>query len=170
MADNRVNTQFEGIFEAYSKEIFRHVSFKVADRYVAEDIVASTFLRYWEKHSSGEKIVNPRAFLYFIAHGLVIDYYRKSGRRATVSLDFVEDVFTVETDTESLDDKRRYEKVLEKLQSVKDEYQEVILLHYVEGLTIPEVASVLNESENNIRVRLHRALAKLRERFNHERH
>ena len=168
MVDNRLKTDFEAIFDSYGKEIFRYASLKVADRYVAEDIAASTFLRYWEKYSGGEKIENPRAFLYFIAHGLVVDHYRRSSRRAAVSLDFVDEVFSIDHDVESIDRKQKFARVLEKLHILKDDYRSVILLHYVEGLSITEVAVILKESENNVRVRLHRALEKLRKLFHHE--
>ncbi len=169
MTDDNAKAEFERIFGSFGKEILRYANLKVADRSVAEDIAASTFLRYWEKHAGGEKILNPRAFLYFIAHGLVVDHYRKSNRRVILSLEFVDEVLTtVEPDIDSLDTRQRYVRVIEKLRALKDGYREVILLHYVEGLTIAEVAEVLQESENNIRVRLHRALAKLRAQFDHE--
>lgn len=146
--------------------MLRYAALKVADSQAAEDITANTFLRLWERIRAGEKIENPRALLYVIAHGLVVDHYRKAGRQKSVSLDLFDDVFEGETEgdiTSAINDRLNYAAVLSATQKLKDEYQEVLVLHYVQDISISEIAEILGEKENNVRVRLHRALAKLRD-------
>lgn len=165
MTDETRKSQFEGVFNTFSKDIARYTSFKVADREEVENIVAGTFLRYWETFSKGEAIQNPRAYLYTIAHGLIVDHYRKSAHRADFTAGFVEDVFTIEEEVDAIDRREKHKAVIKQLNVLKDEYRDVILLHYVEGHTVAEVAMMLGTPENNVRVRLHRALSKLREHF-----
>jgi RNA polymerase sigma-70 factor (ECF subfamily) len=45
-------------------------------------------------------------------------------------------------------------------------YREVIVLRYVNDLPVKEIALLLGETENNVSVRLHRALAALKKRAN----
>jgi RNA polymerase sigma-70 factor (ECF subfamily) len=61
----------------------------------------------------------------------------------------------------SLDSKR----ALELVNNLKDKEREVILLRYVEGLSVKEIAEVLDERENTISVKIHRALKELQDMF-----
>ena len=61
--------------------------------------------------------------------------------------------------------KQELEQVYVKLKAIKKEYQDVLLLHYVEDLRISEIAVVLNKKENTVRVLLHRSLKTLKEKL-----
>ena len=54
-------------------------------------------------------------------------------------------------------------QLLPKIQQLKQEYQDVIHLKYIEGLSTRQTAKVLGKSSTNVRVTLHRALKKLKE-------
>ena len=162
---------FEVIFDRYAKEILRYVGFKVADRANAEDIVSSAFMKFWERYATGKKIENPRALLYTIAHGLIVDHYRTTSRRATTSLESTDGIFEIESTEDivkSLDTRRTHEAILAALSHLKDEYRKIILLHYVQSLSVAECALILGQTENAVRVTMHRALTKLRIILNHE--
>ena len=45
---------------------------------------------------------------------------------------------------------------------MKQEYQEVVLLRYIEDLSVREIAHILDKSAVNVRVTLHRAMKTLR--------
>ncbi len=165
MAESSKRMLFEKIFEAHVREIMRYIGFKVADTEVVDDIAASCFLKVWEIMQRQDEIRNSRALLYRIAHGLIVDHYRYSGKRAAVPMeddaqlpDSVEEI-----DVEALDRRNEYKHALSLVALLKQEYREVVLLHYVENLSILEIADMLQESEGNVRVRLHRALTKLQE-------
>ena len=170
MIDHSTKATFEAIFDDYGKDILRYAGFKTSDPAIAEDIAAATFLKYWEKVSAGQVIGNPRAFLFHVAHGLVVDHYRVSSRHQSTSLDEIADLQATDDgiEVERLDAKLQHADILVKLNTLKAEYSHVILLHYVEGLTIAEVAEILNETENNVRVKIHRGLSKLRQQFAYE--
>ena len=50
-----------------------------------------------------------------------------------------------------------------KLPELKDEYREVIILRFVNELSIKEVAEILDKSKGNTRVLIFRALKALKE-------
>jgi len=55
------------------------------------------------------------------------------------------------------------EKIMKVVKRMKQEYQEVILLRFVEELTTVEISSILDKTKTNVRVTLHRATKKLQE-------
>jgi len=58
------------------------------------------------------------------------------------------------------------ELVKNALVQLKDEYQNVIIWHYLDDLSIPETAKLLGKTEENTRVLLHRALRALKNEVN----
>lgn len=105
------------------------------------------------------------AFVFRVAQNTLIDYYRKAGRKPkTVSLD---------DDTNQLQEllanpldlihQRMEAKTLrEALVQLNDDYREVLVLRFLEGLSPQETADTMRRSEGAIRVLQHRALGALR--------
>jgi RNA polymerase sigma-70 factor, ECF subfamily len=58
------------------------------------------------------------------------------------------------------------EQIKAKLASLSDDYQNVIIWHYLDDLPIREVAILLDRSEEATRVLLHRALEALKKDIN----
>ncbi len=166
---DRKTQQFEEAFDAYGKAIFRFVYFRVSTREVAEDIVQDAFLRFWKIVSAGEGIKDTRALLYTIAHGLMIDHYRKEKYRVQISLDIekidAELTFTTDDAEKDAVAREEIEGVLAKLADIKREYRDVLLMRYVEDLGISEIAGLLYKSENSVRVLIHRALKALKDKL-----
>ena len=53
-------------------------------------------------------------------------------------------------------------KIMKDIKKLKYEYQEVITLKYVDDLEVSEIAEILDRSQTNIRVIMHRAIKKLK--------
>ena len=173
---------FGEIYDKYVDKIYRFIFLKVNSQEIAEDITSETFLRGWEaflNQNSPEKplqdateqvdpapdnpeIENMQAFLYQIARNLVTDFYREKGKTQLVSTENVGIIdyrFNLE---EKMTLKSDLEQVRATLTSLKEDYQEVIILHYINDLSISEIAKTLNKPEGTIRVTLHRGLKELK--------
>lgn len=153
---------FLHVYEQNADPIFRFCYFRLRDREEAKDVTQETFLRVWEYLSRGRKVENIRAFLYKVAGNRVIDVLRKSGRTTSIE-ELSDNGFDPKDENatnvmDSIDGAR----ALEQTKNLPDIYKEVILLRFVEGFSIKEISDVVNESENVISVRLHRALGKLK--------
>jgi RNA polymerase sigma-70 factor (ECF subfamily) len=156
--------EFSKIYDKYIDKIYRFVFLKVNSPEVAEDLTSETFLRGWQTfkiQNSKFRIQNPPAFLYQIARNLVVDYYRQKGRAQVVSADYriIDPRINLE---EKANLNSELEKVRRALANLKDEYQDVIIYRYLDELSVPEIAKVMQKSEGTVRVLLHRALAALR--------
>src|SRR5439155_10717156 len=81
---------FGRLYEAYLDRIFRYVYFRVGSTSDAEDLTEQVFLKAWEAIDRYQPRGTPfTAWLYRLAHNLVIDYYRS--RRPTTPLEEIVD-------------------------------------------------------------------------------
>ena len=66
---------------------------------------------------------------------------------------------------ETIEQKQELEQVFAKIKKLKKDYQDVLFLHYVEDLSIKEIAFIQKKQENAVRVLLHRALKELKKKL-----
>ena len=159
---------FSKIYDQHIEKIYRFIFLKVNSQEIAQDLTSETFLRTWEKfrQGKGNPIKNPQAFLYQTARNLVIDHYREKGKVQTVSAELT----PIIDPRQNLEEKSLLESDLERIRmglaKLREDYQNVIIWHYLEDLPIPEVAKMLGRTEEATRVLLHRALSALRQKLN----
>ena len=162
MADLR--KAFSKIYDQNVGRIYRFVFLKVNSQDIAEDITADTFLKGWQAFQDKQaKIDNPKAFLYQISRNLVIDYYRQKDRTQTEPADTVIDYRSDIGQQVSLGSD--IDQIRKLLPELNQDYQDVIIWHYLDDLPIPEVARLLKRSEEATRVLLSRALKSLRKKL-----
>jgi RNA polymerase sigma-70 factor (ECF subfamily) len=155
---------FSKIYDQNIDKIYRFVFLKVNSQEIAQDLCSETFSRTWEKFKQGKgnPIDNPQAFLYRTARNLVIDHYREKGRVQVVSAELTPIIDPREDLEEEAVFKSDIELVRTALSGLKDDYQDVIIWHYLDDLPISEVSELLDRSEPATRVLLHRALKALK--------
>ncbi len=153
--------QLTEAYGLYSDAIFRYCYFRISDREKALDFVAETFTRMWQYLLKGNEIDNTKTFLYTVARHIIIDEYRK---KKTISLDYlIEQGIEPYLETEE----REYspveiERVMCHVHALPEKYSSIIILRYVNDLTIPEISEIVHESENVVSVRIHRGIDKLK--------
>jgi RNA polymerase sigma-70 factor (ECF subfamily) len=159
---------FVKAYDLYVDQLHRFIYFKVGSREEAEDLCSAVFLKTWnyilESGLKDHKTL--KALLYKIARNLIIDHYRKNKDKETISLDG-------DSGIQIIDDQQSSVKIMElktdlivletKLPELKDEYREVIILRFVNELSIKEIAEILDKPKGNIRVLIFRALKALKE-------
>jgi RNA polymerase sigma-70 factor (ECF subfamily) len=161
--------RFLKAFEDYSDALFRHASIRISDRERAVDLVHDTFTKVWSYVRAGHQIESYRSFLYKVLNNLIIDEYRK---KKELSLDALlseegtdEGSFPElsESTTEALAATIDGKKAFGLLGTLPDEYREVIIMRFVDGLGPREISDLIEESENVVSVRIHRGLKLLRQ-------
>lgn len=157
---------FAKLYDEYVKRVYRFVYFKVKSAEDAEDITAEVFLKAWNYIRDREHEVKSfSGLLYRIARTTIIDWYRKVARRP--------EIVTIDDEDQTADigDKGgwvkelavqlEHKEILLGLERLKHDYQEIVVLRYVEDLSIKEIADITGKSALTVRVTLHRALKKL---------
>lgn len=156
---------FGELYNFYAPRIFRFIRIKVRSQTLAEDLSSESFLRIWEYlQKQGTEIEESfQALLYKIARNLIVDHYkRKSSQEILIDDDFREFL----EKKPARDEIRIKEDALEirsALVRIKEEYQDVIMWYYIDELSVPEIAKIMDKSQGAIRVLIHRALKSLKE-------
>lgn len=152
---------FGDLYERYLHEIQRYVFYRVANRFDAEDLTETVFLKAWEALPRFETSnVNLRAWLYRIAHNVTVDYYRTA--RATLDV-MKQKLWDKDPSPEhQIQDQDVNRQLVELIQSLDTNLQQVILCRFVSGMSHAETAEVLGIKEGHVRVLQLRALQKLR--------
>lgn len=153
--------QFLEAYNKFSDAIFRHCYYRIFDREEAKDFTQETFFRAWKYLSQGKEVKNIRAFLYKIANNIIIDNSRK---KKSISLDqIIEKGFSPKIDErEKTENYFSGKEIIKIINSLDGKYRDVIVMKYIDGLSSKEIASILNETENNIYVMIHRGFEKVR--------
>jgi RNA polymerase sigma-70 factor (ECF subfamily) len=172
---NHDKEAFIRIYDENVNEIHRFVYFKIGSREEANDLTSMIFLKAWNhiQNNNLEDAKTLRALLYKIARTSIIDYYRESGGRIVASLDDEDNKIEVVDETQDaegkMDQEAEMELIKRQLPFLKEEYREVIIMKFVNDLSLEEIAEVSGKTKGNVRVILHRALNALRELVEKER-
>lgn len=147
-------------YDELSNVLFKHAYFRVSNREVALDMVQECFTKTWNHMAQGKEISDMKSFLYRVINNLIIDYYRKSKSSSLDSL--LDDGFdVVDQSISSSETISELSLVKRHLNAMPPSDKEVIVMRHIDGLSIQEIAKLLDESENAISVRLHRAMKRL---------
>ncbi len=152
------------MYDVYVEKIYRFVFFKVNNTQEAEDITSDVFLKVWQYLISekGKSVSHLSGLLYRTARNCIIDTYRERAKKPTTSLDQAEQL-PDESHKHDIHIKEEYRQLLASLTSLKQEYQDVLLLRYVEEMSMSEICRILEKKPSAVRVLLHRATKKLQE-------
>lgn len=152
---------FGSIYDELVKPVYRYIYYRV-DPQIAEDLTEDTFLKVWQNIKKYKKGKNPfSSWVFRIAHNLVCDYYRKNEQFAEIdeNLPDTKDNLNPERQINIQFNKIKLRKAINKL---PENYQQVIILKYINELNNTEIAEAIGKSEGAIRTLQFRALNQLR--------
>lgn len=153
------------VYDLYVDALFRYILFRVPSEEVAQDLASDLFLRVWERLTNGLPVTNLRAYLYQVARNLVADYYRQD-QPLQLFEGAAQSASQRLADHHQLASQVSLVEIERSLRRLKPEWQEVILLAYVEGFSTKEVADIIGKSHGATRTILHRALQELKHLLN----
>ena len=148
--------------ERHLDDVFRYVSRRLARREDAEDVCAEVFAAAFETLPRFRGDVEPKLWLLGIARRKVADALRRQTLRREVELppdfDLADASCHSHPPRAALQAETR-QKLRDLLANLKDEQREVLLLKYVEELSVEEIAVVMNRSHGAANSLLQRARA-----------
>lgn len=158
--------QFAKIYDNYVDKIYRFCYLKVNSREDAEDLTSETFLKLLNHFKENkEEIKNIQAFVYQIARNLITDYYREKGKSP---LPLEEDLLKEGEIPRELAPQKSLildsdmKEVSRALIKINPDLADLVIWHYIDGLSIPEISKINGKPEGTNRVALHRALQTLK--------
>ena len=161
---------FGSLYKLYLDPIYRYIYYRVGSHTEAEDLTEMVFLKAWEQLPRSGKaaaVRNYRAWIYRIAHNLVIDRHRT--HKPVTALDQHNQMQAPLASPETLAEHTEQSTALQAaIMQLETDYQQVIVLRFVNQLSHAETARILGKKEGHVRVLQYRALQKLRELLSKE--
>ena len=158
---------FESLLSEYAAPLQRFLYSKLPSVTEVEDAYSTLLLRLWE-YSTANVVEHFSGLAHTIARGLIAEFYRTRNKVQHVPIadEFEEEggvaVLSKET-VEKLEDKIDATWVKEGLKKMHNEDdREVIILRFLEGYAIKDIAKYIGKTPNATSVLLSRALKKLR--------
>ncbi len=168
---------FAEIVDLYKDKLY-HLAYRMtSNRQEAEDVVQETFLRVYKNLDRYDENQKFSTWIYRIATNLCIDRLRK--RRAVYSLD------AESTEHDGLDgysmmpsDERTPETELiltetqklirDAIQTLPVKYKSIMILRYLQDLSLQEISEVLDMPVTTVKTRVHRGREFLRKKLEHK--
>lgn len=154
---------FGELYDHYQPMIYRFVAVKVSRREEAEDITHQVFMSAWQNVKSYQHRGHPfSSWLYQIARNQVVDFYRT--RRNETSIDAIDpEYFVAPVSAEfAIPMKLEMESVRRAMRQLKPDYEDIIILRFIEDLSLKETASILKKTEGAVKLMQHRAMNELK--------
>jgi len=146
------------IYDGYSEKIYHYIYRYLGEARLAEDLTAEVFLKLLEaiKASKGPR-THLSAWLYRVAHNLVVDHFRRRPQGESLPLE-EELVAAPEDVTVVVEKKLAQQQLRAAISHLTTDQQQVIVLKFVEGLSNAKVGQVLGKTEGAVKSLQHRAL------------
>ncbi len=150
------------IYSIFYKRIYRYCLFNTRSVELAADICQDTFIKAWRALPtfSIKKGGSMQAFLFRIARNLIIDVSRKKKTEPLENYENLPSGEDLEAGVDRRDENRKLVRALSRLDEVD---RQIVMLSYFEELSGAEIAKVVKIREGALRVRMHRALKKLKD-------
>ncbi|WP_240377424.1 RNA polymerase sigma factor SigX [Bacillus piscicola] len=161
--------EFTRLYETYHHSLFRYIFYMVRDKEAAEELVQDVYIKVLQSHSSFKGDSSEKTWLYSVARHTAIDWVRMQNRKkrkwfgllGPLSQEEVEDPAPLPDEIISARDDIR--EVYRAMEDCTPDQRHVLILRYMESLTVKETASTLGWSESKVKTTQHRALKKLRD-------
>lgn len=146
------------LFRRYSQRIYTYCRKILGDSTTAEDLLQETFVKLFESGRQQRTIENFPAYLMTIARNLCLSHRARSKRQ------FVEvEDFHLSSRDVPYEQRELLQLIQASLELLPEDYREAFVLREYNGLSYNEIAEVIGESLDVVKVRIFRAKKKLRD-------
>lgn len=153
------------LFERYNKRIFNFLARMTRDRATADDLTQNVFLRMIKYRSSYREGARFQTWIFQIARNVFSDHYQQHKNRYNDFVD-VEKIRDRIGDTDDMETRDEREALLQRsMARLTEEQRELLVLTRYQQMKYEEVALLMNTTVANIKVKVHRALGRLREHY-----
>lgn len=153
------------LFERYNKRIYNFLARMTIDRDLAEDLSQNVFLRILKYRNSYKDGAKFQAWIYQVARNVFSDHYQAHKNKFNDFVD-VERIGDHISDSNEAADMDEQEKLLQRSMALlSEEQRELLVLTRYQHMKYEEVAQIMDTTVANIKVKVHRAIAKLRENY-----
>ena len=162
--------EFTEIFELYYKRIYNYTYYRVNSQEMAEDLTSNIFEKIMKKINTykNEK-AKFEVWMFTIARNTINDHFRKQKKYKFISIDSILDLVSKDRGPEELIiNKEQNNKLVNALNILDSKERNIIAYKFGADLKNIEIAKILNISESNVGVKLHRIMKRLKNEMEKE--
>ena len=150
-------TQFHQLYDQEYRSVYRSIRAVVLDAAAAEDLTQETFVRAYRARDRYTPTAPPGAWLRRIGINLAISHLRRQKLAR-----FLPARLYVAPDRRDYDRAEARDVVTKALTALSPKLRAAVILHYYDGLTREEIASVLGVPAGTVASRIAKAVAIMR--------
>ncbi len=158
-------TAFEALYKKYSTMVFRTAYAILRDRYAAEEVTQECFVRAYRSLRQVEQCDSLGPWLHRIAVNLSYNWWRQTHRYQILPLDFLtwaDHSARSESPQAALARAETGSVLAQALESLGFDQRAVLILFYLGGFSLEEIAYILDCPVGTVKSRLHYGRAKLK--------
>lgn len=154
---------FDVLYEKYKGDVYRFLS-RQLEPTIAEELYQDIWMKLIKAKDRYQQSASFRTYLYTITHNCLHDHWRQHNKMPTPANETEENTLSDFINPETItNDRLTITKLLEGIQLLPDEQQQAFLLKVESGLSLEEIASVMQATQESTKSRLRYAMKKLRE-------
>ncbi len=165
--EEKMNSVFQDLYEKYHQEVFQFLFYMVKNRETAEDLMQEVYIKVLHSYERFEGKSSEKTWLYSIARNTAIDHFRKQKtwmQRVLYNFDWsrdtIKDSQPLPEEIAVLNDNMR--TIFASLDHCTVDQRMVLILRFVQSLSIVETAEVLGWTASKVKTTQHRALKMVR--------
>lgn len=159
--EKALDPEFETVFRDFHESVYR-TAFGVTGRAEdAEDVVQTVFLRLLRQEIPPDLQKNPKAYFYRAAFNTALTGLRSRRRRRLASQD-TEALSLAPANADSGIDDELEQKLAAAMERLTPESAQIVILRYVHGCDLGEIARILGTTRSTVAVSLFRSRARLK--------
>jgi RNA polymerase sigma-70 factor (ECF subfamily) len=168
LAAQQDRKKFSALYNKYFKEIFLFILKKTADETLAAELSSNTFMKAMVNLTKYRDMGFPfSSWLYRIASNEVYKYYRDNNKVQEVEIND-RDAVTFLGELEIEDNTNHVNHLMKCLSEMKEDQSDLIEMRYFEKLSFNEIGEVLGITGNNAKIKVYRAIDKLKKLFHNK--
>jgi RNA polymerase sigma-70 factor (ECF subfamily) len=159
VAQSSEHEQFTALLEIHGEALMNLLSRLCGNQPDADDVFQETAVRVWKSFSSRPWLRNPRSWLMTIGYRAFLDSRtrRPRGEELTDPPNA-----SARSPCELVEQAEDCDRVQSAIGALPEPVQEVVVLHYVGGLSISQTAAAMGIADGTVKSRLNSALTTLR--------
>lgn len=149
----------EALYRQYANDVLRVSYFYLGDRSSAEDVTQEVFIRLMDRQPV-LKEGSEKSWLLKVALNICRDRWRSAWTRRVILGSKKLEI--IPADEDAMESRFEKEALMQAVHALPAPTREVFLLHYFQGMTIDQIAEVMNTPPGTIASRLSRGRQRLK--------
>jgi RNA polymerase sigma factor (sigma-70 family) len=150
------NNIFNSLYNAHAKSLYNYILWMTRNTEASKDILQTVFLRLWKSDAAPEDEVGIRRWLYTMAKNSCYDSFRAHSRFTRLRAHY-----TAQFQSTNVDPHDGF--FWDMLEELSETERCILYLHLKAGYSYAEIGRIVDLSESNVRVKVCRAVKRLRE-------